>query len=59
MKNNFTPAQLKWASKHDWYVGGNLAVIMANHVTADVHGNVSKEQVEFTNFQSLRDWAGY
>ncbi len=48
---NFTKNQIKWASEHDWFVSGDASKIVCNEDGI--------KNVEFTNFQLLREWAGY
>ena len=60
---NFTSAQILWASQHDWFVTGNQAEIVGrNEIWNGKHGvncAVEISNQAFTNFQALRDWAGY
>ena len=52
MKMNFTESQVKWASQHDWFLGGDSNYIVCR-------GEYGDQRVSFTNFKQLRDWAGY
>jgi hypothetical protein len=60
---NFTQAQLEWARAHDWFVSGDLSEITGESAIVDCNQNPPKvcgvDRQTFTNFQTLRDWAGY
>lgn len=60
---NFTNGQLKWASQHDWFVSGNQTEIVGQSDVVDCNVNppvlAGVDRQTFTNFQALRDWAGY
>lgn len=54
-----TPKQARWAAQHDWFIesfrlpNGSYAVF----VRADI-GDLGDE-LGFTDFQQLKQWAGY
>jgi len=50
-----TKSQLRWASKHDWYMSGNRYGI----VVRDYNNKAEVVPVKFTDFKSLYIWAGY
>ena len=58
MKNNFTPQQVKWASRHDWFISGNESEIICkdDYIQA---GMIFKGAITHTDFIGLRNWAGY
>jgi hypothetical protein len=53
---NFTAAQIKWASEHDWFVSVNDN---GNIVCRDEYWDGTSNIVVHNSFQDLRDWAGY
>lgn len=64
-----TKSQAQWASKHDWYASqcihnnGNITVYVRNVVSIElvpgVYVTEEQETQSFTDYQKLRDWAGY
>ena len=54
-ENNFTRAQLQWAREHDWFISGDQTKIICENRYTFNHS----EQTEFTDFKTLREWAGY
>ena len=54
-----TPKQTRWASQHDWFIesvkldNGSYSVIVRGDVD-DV-----ADELGFTDFQQLKEWAGY
>jgi len=54
----FSKNQIKWASQHDWFVSGNESQIVCRSEYFQ-SGKVTIETVVHTDFQTLRDWAGY
>lgn len=61
MKTNFTSQQLEWAKRHDWFMRGDYQSIMGIEIFLNKNGGVTVTGMlkEFTNFQALRNWAGY
>lgn len=55
---NFTDGQINWASQHDWFKAGNSQSITCYEDYTEA-GLFKTKLVSFTNFQNLRDWAGY
>lgn len=58
-----TEQQVKWASRHDWFVReqlweGKLSVVVEESLHTAELGNYT-EQSEFANFVELKAWAGY
>lgn len=59
-----TKQQAEWASKHDWFIGqvaignGNFKVTVEESIY-DEEDNYHYFVVSFTDFQELREWAGY
>jgi hypothetical protein len=56
---SLTPGQLAWARQHDWFVS---TVFAANDMGALVEDRDSLDNVEhriFTDFRTLKAWAGY
>ena len=67
-----TPAQIKWASQHDWYISSNSdgvvvrdfdlepsKYILINGKPIKKEGAWVKIERVFTDFQALYEWAGY
>ena len=54
---NFTSAQIKWASQHDWYISGSESQIVGR--ATEYPSDDERHYATFTNFKQLRDWAGY
>ena len=64
-----TKSQAIWASKHDWYASqyvnnsGNITVYVRDIVSVELTPGFfiteEKETQAFTDFEELRDWAGY
>lgn len=50
---NFTLAQLTWAAQHDWYISGDIFKIVCRDDLEPDHIKT------FTDFATLRNWAGY
>lgn len=48
--------QTVWASTHDWYV---QVVTVDGVLGVEVYDSSTEQYLTFTNFQSLREWAGY
>ena len=59
IKTNFTARQVKWASLHDWFISGNGESITVRNVVWGADKKVSVTTGFFSNFDDLRDWAGY
>lgn len=59
MKNNFTAAQINWASQHDWFVAGNSEFITASTEVIKDGKIIDIETIKATSFKQLREWAGY
>ena len=55
---NFTKQQLAWARSHDWFVSGNSWEILCRDESVK-DGQLHTATVTHTNFQTLREWAGY
>lgn len=55
MPANFTQQQIEWAALHDWFIFGGAYLI----VCLDQYADGTTAIVGHTNFQTLRDWAGY
>jgi hypothetical protein len=59
--SSLTKSQVVWASKHDWYLGtsslvtGQVCVLVRNDGYADEVLPI----LVYTDFQLLREWAGY
>jgi hypothetical protein len=56
-----TTQQIAWAMKHDWYyyTGTEMASgVNVVHVW-DRHSDGRQYQLHFTNFEALKQWAGY
>jgi hypothetical protein len=53
--------QIKWASLHDWYShsNGNTVYVIDYVINVDTNNVVTNKVVPFTDFQALREWAGY
>ena len=56
--------QVKWAASHDWYVRSRRTpygtfIIEVRCEQVDASGVWSLDEQTFTDFQSLRAWAGY
>jgi hypothetical protein len=54
--------QIEWASKHGWFFtyttsNGTYGVIANDDYCLD--GKIHRTVVEFTDFQKLKEWAGY
>uniref|UniRef100_A0AAU6W024 Uncharacterized protein n=1 Tax=Pseudomonas phage Ulitu01 TaxID=3138550 RepID=A0AAU6W024_9CAUD len=53
-----TAQQIKWAAAHDWYLGHGTNA--DNQLFVKVrHEYLTGESQFFTNYQELREWAGY
>lgn len=53
-KQCLSPEQIKWASRHDWFVRSN------GDGSIRVRGDVGEPETrDFRNFRSLCWWAGY
>lgn len=58
MKTNFTPHQLLWAASHDWFISGDeFSIVCRNDWVKG--GKVERDPIIHTNFNKLRNWAGY
>jgi hypothetical protein len=61
--NKMNGQQMQWASQHDWFVdafehNGSFTVEVINHDFSELNGHV-RNDITFTDFSSLRIWAGY
>lgn len=54
MNNN----QIKWASKHDWFIKANGEGVLVKDVVS-VDGVAQESQIQIDDFQELIEWAGY
>lgn len=61
-----TKQQAEWASKHDWYIstqhvhGEQYKVLVEEgEYLEDGQDSYIYYPVEFTDFQKLKEWAGY
>ncbi|MDE2026892.1 MAG: hypothetical protein KGJ07_10500 [Patescibacteria group bacterium] len=54
-----TKQQQKWAAQHDWYLGADGNSVLVDEVLVCRDGTVVQSEKSFTDFQALRDWAGY
>ena len=55
-----TQEQIKWASRHDWYLqslGDAVLVVEVERLSVD--SLVSLASIKFTSYKELRQWAGY
>lgn len=56
-----TAPQINWASQHDWFLSSSTVtgeVEVLDVIVAD--DNTTRERVlRFTDFQELKEWAGY
>lgn len=48
---------IQWASRHDWYIGHG--VDSENRVFIRVVEWETDTYLDFTDYQALREWAGY
>jgi len=55
-----TKQQARWASKHDWYIHSE-EIINSGYAQYVVHvrSDEGGEPIHFSNFQELKDYAGY
>ena len=54
-----TSKQVSWCSLHDWFIDSYYNVKTSSHVVI-VKDDLSKGlELEFTDFNELRNWAGY
>lgn len=50
--------QLAWAAAHDWYIGHGTNA--NNEIFVKVrHDWIADHALTFTDYQKLREWAGY
>ena len=56
-----TPAQVRWASHHDWFISDNRdGTITILDTWVDPTGNYQTQtRMWFDGFTALRNWAGY
>lgn len=58
-----TAQQIKWAEQHDWFVKvGRYHVVGRESLVTGVlvkHDTIEGETLIFTDYQALREWAGY
>lgn len=53
-------SHVEWASHHDWFAGSGERDTEDGTVWAVLaYDSMTGELVEFTDYQELRDWAGY
>ena len=50
-------SHVQWASAHDWFIG--FSRTNDGNYTVTAYDSMDGEMVEFTDYQELRDWAGY
>ena len=50
-------SHVQWASAHDWFIG--FSRTNDGNYTVTAYDSMDGEIVEFTDYQELRDWAGY
>jgi hypothetical protein len=56
---NFTFSELGWAASHDWFCDGDRNEITVVDVVVTPSGETETKLRTFTDFQRLKDWAGY
>lgn len=56
---NFTFSELGWAASHDWFCDGDRNQITVVDVVVLPNGEQETKLRTFTDFQRLKDWAGY
>lgn len=61
-QNDMTREQIQWAHQHDWFKGAHQRVEgpLAGEYVATVQDDMDADnELEFSDFQELRSWAGY
>jgi hypothetical protein len=59
-----TNEQIQWAMKHDWFVEsecaeGEWSVTAVDYISSDEQPELYLAHPVFTDFEELRNWAGY
>tara|TARA_R110000851_G_scaffold53830_1_gene127586 strand:+ start:467 stop:634 length:168 start_codon:yes stop_codon:yes gene_type:complete len=54
-----TTQQIVWASKHDWFIEAKVLRITGQIRIHVKDGMVAGNTLGFTDFEELKQWAGY
>jgi len=59
MKNNMSITEVNWAMSHDWFIYAGTCSLTGCRFVYVKDDLIAGRKIKFTDYNKLRNWAGY